>query len=191
VLGHKGDLLLLHFRRTVDELAELEAAVDAAPLAPYLVRSASFLSVVELSLYGASEEVRRDPLAQPWLRRRLYPAIPERRYLCFYPMSRKREGGDNWYLLPFERRRELMEAHGETGRRYADRVTQVITGAVGLDDWEWGVTLWADDPLAFKKLIYEMRFDEVSARYALFGPFYVGIRLDLEDLERAFGGEQG
>lgn len=185
LVGHKGDLLLLHLRRTVDELAELERGFDATPLAAYCERPASFLSVVELSLYGASEDVLRDPLAHPALVRRLFLHVPPRRYVCFYPMNRRRSGEENWYTLPFERRRELLEIHGQTGRRYADRVTQMITGAVGLDDWEWGVTLWSDDPLQFKKLVYEMRFDEVSARYAEFGPFYVGVRLQPAELADA------
>lgn len=183
--GHKGDLLFLHLRRTVDELSALETGFDATPLGAYCDRPYSFLSVVELSLYGASDEVGRDPMAQPWLVRRLYLPIPDKRYLCFYPMNRRRAGDENWYTLPFETRRELLEVHGQTGRRFADRVTQMITGAIGLDDWEWGVTLWSDDPLAFKKLVYEMRFDEVSARYAEFGPFYVGIHLPPEELLRA------
>ncbi len=184
MLGHKGDLLFLHLRRTLDELQTLEAGFDATPLAAYCDRPTSFVSVVELSLYGASEDVRRNPMSQPWLVRRLYPPVPDRRYVCFYPVNRRRAGEENWYALPFQTRRELLEAHGQTGRRYADRVTQMITGAIGLDDWEWGVTLWADDPLAFKKLVYEMRFDEISAKYAEFGPFYVGIRLAPPELAR-------
>jgi len=107
---------------------------------------------------------------------RLFPKIPPRRYLCFYPMSKRRGEQVNWYDLPPAVRAELMRGHGEIGRRYAGRVTQVIAGSVGLDDWEWGVTLFADDPLVFKKLVHEMRFDPASSRYALFGPFYVGIR---------------
>jgi chlorite dismutase len=108
--------------------------------------------------------------------------------VCFYPMSKKREGADNWYMLDSSSRAELMRAHGSTGRRYAGKVTQIVTGSTGLDDWEWGVTLFADDPLTFKKLVYEMRFDEVSARYAEFGPFFVGRRLMPGDLGRVLGG---
>ena len=93
-------------------------------------------------------------------------------------MSKKREGEDNWYWLDYERRRELMRDHGAIGRSFADRVTQVISGSTGLDDWEWGVTLFSDDPVNFKKIVYEMRFDEASARFGLFGPFYVGIRME-------------
>ncbi len=101
---------------------------------------------------------------------RLYPAIPPRRYLCFYPMDKKRDGADNWYRVDIERRRDLMRDHGMVGRRYAGQVTQIISGSIGFDDWEWGVDLFADDPLVFKKLIYEMRFDEASAGYAKIRP---------------------
>ena len=118
---------------------------------------------------------------------RLWPQVPDRRYVCFYPMSKRRSGPDNWYSLPIEQRQLLMRDHGMIGRRYAGQVTQVISGSIGFDDWEWGVDLFADDPLVFKKLVYEMRFDESSARYAEFGPFYFGIRLAPADLGRILG----
>ncbi len=105
---------------------------------------------------------------------RLYPSIPPAKHLCFYPMDRKRGEKQNWYTLPMEERQRLMHDHGMIGRRYADRVRQVISGSIGLDDWEWAVDLFADDPLVFKQLIYEMRFDEASALYAAFGPFLCG-----------------
>jgi chlorite dismutase len=108
---------------------------------------------------------------------RLWPEIPDAKYLCFYPMDRRRGESKNWYQVPMADRQRLMHEHGLVGRRYAGEVRQIITGSIGFDDWEWGVDLFADDPLIFKKLIYEMRFDEVSAVYALFGPFYVGLRL--------------
>jgi chlorite dismutase len=115
---------------------------------------------------------------------RLWPKIPTRRYLCFYPMNKRRAGDDNWYQLPIDERRRLMHEHGMIGRRFAGQVTQIISGSVGFDDWEWGVDLFADDPLVFKKLVYEMRFDESSARYAEFGPFIVAIRLGADVLQR-------
>jgi len=119
------------------------------------------------------------------VQRRLYPQIPEgMRYVSFYPMSKRRAAGQNWYALPLEERSRLMRTHGMTGRRYAGRVLQIITGAIGLDAWEWGVTLFAKDPLDFKKLVTDMRFDEVSANYADFGDFYVGT-LAPSDLETA------
>ena len=117
---------------------------------------------------------------------RLFPKIPARPYLCFYPMDKKRDGADNWYRLPIEDRQRLMHDHGLVGRRFAGEVTQIISGSIGFDDWEWGVDLFADDPIVFKKLVYEMRFDEASASYAKFGPFYVGIRLEAADLGKLF-----
>ena len=114
---------------------------------------------------------------------RLFPAVPEAKYLCFYPMDRKRGEQVNWYTVPFAERQRMMREHGLIGRRYADQVKQIISGSIGLDDWEWGVDLFADDPVVFKKLIYEMRFDEVSAVYALFGTFQIGVRLPVERLQ--------
>jgi hypothetical protein len=119
---------------------------------------------------------------------RLFPAVPDAKYLCFYPMDRKRGEQVNWYTVPFAERQRMMHEHGMIGRRYADQVKQIISGSIGMDDWEWGVDLFADDPVVFKKLIYEMRFDEVSAVYALFGQFYIGVRLPVEKLE---GGSMG
>ncbi|MGB1376597.1 MAG: chlorite dismutase family protein, partial [Miltoncostaeaceae bacterium] len=117
---------------------------------------------------------------------RVHPELPARRLLCFYPMSKRRAGDDNWYALSFEDRKALMMGHGTLGRKYAGRVTQLITGSTGLDDWEWGVTLFSDDLAALKEIVYEMRFDEVSSRFGEFGPFFVGIVMDPADaLERS------
>jgi hydrogen peroxide-dependent heme synthase len=113
---------------------------------------------------------------------RLDPAIPAAKYVCFYPMDRKRAETANWYTQPMNERQRMMREHGLIGRRYADSVRQIITGSIGFDDWEWGVNLFADDHLIFKKLIYEMRFNQVSAVYALFGEFFVGVRLLVSDL---------
>jgi chlorite dismutase len=113
---------------------------------------------------------------------RLFPAVPDTKYLCFYPMDRKRGEQVNWYTVPFAERQRMMHEHGMIGRRYADQVRQIITGSIGYDDWEWGVDLFADDPVVFKKLIYEMRFDEVSAIYALFGQFFIANRLPIQSL---------
>ena len=120
---------------------------------------------------------------------RLYPQIPDTEYVCFYPMDRKRGEDKNWYTLPLAERQRQMHEHGLVGRRYAGEVKQIITGSIGFDDWEWGVDLFADDPLTFKKLIYEMRFDEVSAVYALFGTFYVGLRCPAAGLGKLLEGE--
>ena len=176
ILGHKADLLTMHLRPEVGQLVALEERFQRTRLAGFTTRTYSYLSVIELALHGAqqAENIEDTPFAQA----RLRPPIPATsEYICFYPMDKKREGANNWYLLGSAERVELMKAHGRTGRKYAGQLTQIITGSMGLDDWEWGVTLFSDQPLAFKKLIYEMRFDEVSARYALFGPFYVGRRL--------------
>ncbi len=206
-LGHKGDFLLVHFRRTFDELNHAELAVAKLQLADYLEICNSYLSVIELGLYEASvtlyerlasegikphsDEFQSQVEAELERQRhkmaeRLYPRIPPRHYLCFYPMDKKREGADNWYRLPITERRTLMREHGMVGRRYAGQVTQIISGSIGFDDWEWGVDLFADDPVVFKKLVYEMRFDEASAGYGRFGPFYFGIRIRPADLGKLF-----
>ena len=119
---------------------------------------------------------------------RLYPAMPKQRYVCFYPMSKHRGETHNWYALSMEERRQLLRGHGMVGRKYAGQVTQIISGSVGFDDWEWGVSLFADDPLVFKKLVYEMRFDPASALYGLFGEFYVGIRFQPAELGAILSG---
>jgi peroxiredoxin len=203
MLGHKGDLLFLHFRNSFQELNRTEWELAALKLADYLEPTTSYLSVVELGLYDSSlrlfsslaergvaqgsmewEKEVEEALAQhrKSMAPRLYPAIPESRYLCFYPMDRKRDASANWYRVGMGERRDLMREHGEIGRKYAGVVKQIVTGSIGFDDWEWGVDLFSDDPLAFKQLIYEMRFDEASALYAAFGAFYLGVRLKASDL---------
>jgi chlorite dismutase len=182
VLGHKGDLAIMQLRPTMKVLHELETAFNKTKLAQYTVPAYSYVSVVELSSYMARPGV--DPNTDPQIQARLKPILPKTEYVCFYPMNKRREGNDNWYMLSMEDRRSMMRSHGAIGRSYAGRVTQVISGSVGFDDWEWGVTLFADDPITFKKLIYEMRFDEVSARYGDFGSFFVGNRLEAADISQ-------
>src|SRR5690606_2907680 len=179
IVGQKADLMLMMLRETMDELNELETEYNKLTLIAYTVPTYSYVSVVELSNYlaGKSDE---DPYQNPHVRARLYPELQRSQYICFYPMDKRRDGDDNWYMLPMDTRKELMLSHGKIGRSYAGKVKQIISGSVGFDDYEWGVTLFADDVLQFKKLIYEMRFDEVSARYAEFGSFYVGTRLDAD-----------
>lgn len=210
LLGHKGDLLLVHFRPGFDELHQTEIDLARLRLSEYLEPTSSYLSVVELGLYESTAKVYGSlaergvaPFSPEWdatiqevlerqreaMRPRLFPEMPPHRYICFYPMDRRRGEGKNWYLLPLAERQRQMQEHGLVGRRYAGLVKQIITGSIGFDDWEWGVDLFADDPLIFKKLIYEMRFDEVSAMYALFGSFYVGIRCRADALERLLEGE--
>jgi peroxiredoxin len=209
-LGHKGDLMIVHFRRTFDELGHAERDVAGLALSDYLEPTTSYLSVIEIGLYEATVALYRrlieksvGPRSPEWkteidaevarqrekIAPRLFPKIPERTYLCFYPMDKKRDGADNWYRLPIDQRQRLMHDHGMVGRRFAGEVTQIISGSIGFDDWEWGVDLFADDPLVFKKLVYEMRFDEASASYAKFGPFYVGIRLAAGGLGTLFQGD--
>lgn len=172
IVGQKADFLMVHLRETLEELNELETAFNKLAFADCTLPAHSYVSVVELSNYtGKADEEAR---AMPEIAARLYPALPKTRHICFYPMNKKRDGADNWYMLDMADRRRMMRSHGEIGRRYAGRVRQMITGSVGLDDWEWGVTLFSDDALQFKKLVYEMRFDEVSARYGEFGEFFVG-----------------
>ena len=119
-----------------------------------------------------------------YLKHRLYPVLPDWPVVCFYPMSKRRTGADNWYSLPYESRRELMGGHARTGRAYSGRILQLITGSTGLDEYEWGVTLLAKDTIDIKSNVYEMRFDEVSAKYAEFGDFYIGMQLPLDELFR-------
>lgn len=202
-LGHKGDLILIHFRDSLDALNQIELDLAQTELYDYLTLGHSYVSVVELGLYESSRKTYEAASAKgfeqhsaEWnaevaatlsrqtgpMAPRLYPAIPEAKYLCFYPMDRKRGEAVNWYNVPFADRQRMMHEHGLIGRRYGDRVKQIITGSIGMDDWEWGVDLFAEDPVVFKKLIYEMRFDEVSAVYALFGQFFIGVRLPMEKL---------
>ncbi len=206
----KGDLLLVHFRSSFDQLKQAELELARLKLSDYLELTSSYLSVVELGLYESSVKLYRtlrekgiEPHTPEWdaavadtmkrqmeaMRPRLFPQIPASRYICFYPMDRRRGEDKNWYSLPIEERQRQMEEHGLVGRRYAGTVKQIITGSIGFDDWEWGVDLFADDPMIFKKLIYEMRFDEVSAVYALFGKFFVGVRVPAAKLEDLLNGK--
>jgi hydrogen peroxide-dependent heme synthase len=208
LIGSRGDLLVVHFRSTLDAIGEAERTFMRQPRASVLIPVYSFLSVTEAGLYHLSADLARAALERggavgddvykaelagrstaeresPHVQRRLYPQIPEGMpYVCFYPMSKRRAVGQNWYALPLDERSRLMHTHGMTGRRYAGRVVQIITGAIGFDVWEWGVTLFAKDPLDFKKLVTDMRFDEVSANYADFGEFFVGT-LGPNDLDSA------
>ena len=202
-LGHKGDLILIHFRESLEALNQVELDLAQTAFYDFLTPVHSYVSVVELGLYESSRKTYEAASAKgfaahspEWdaeiaasmkrsaeaMAPRLYPSIPDARYLCFYPMDRKRGEGVNWYTVPFAERQRMMHEHGMIGRRYADQVKQIISGSIGMDDWEWGVDLFAEDPVTFKKLIYEMRFDEVSAIYALFGQFFIGVRLPIEKL---------
>lgn len=180
ILGHKADLVFMFLRPTMQELDEIKTAFNKTRFAAYTEAPYSYVSVVELSNYVNSPG--EDPKANPHVRDRLYPILPKWEHICFYPMNKKRDLQDNWYMLSMQERQEMMRSHGLIGRSYAGRVKQIIGGSVGFDDWEWGVTLFANDPLEFKHIVYEMRFDEVSARFGEFGNFLVGNILNEETL---------
>jgi len=208
-LGHKGDLMLVHFRASFEGLNAVELAVAQLGLYEYLEPTTSYVSTVELGLYAASVQLYNqlieagvEPGSPEWvaaeqeklaeqraaMESRLFPTIPANRYVCFYPMDKKRSDGNNWYSADIADRARMMRDHGLIGRRYHGKVKQIISGSIGFDDWEWGVDLFADDPLVFKQLIYEMRFDEASALYALFGPFYIGLRFPVAELRQYLEG---
>jgi peroxiredoxin len=210
LIGHKGDLMLVHFRSSFADLNQAELKLAGLRLSDYLEPTSSYLSIIELGLYDSTLKIYKElidqgiqPHSDQWkaeiecklnrhreaMHPRLFPEIPPNRYVCFYPMNRLRGEDKNWYTLPIEERARQMNEHGLVGRRYAGEVKQIITGSIGFDDWEWGVDLFADDPLVFKKLIYEMRFDHVSAVYALFGQFFVGVRCPASSLEKLLSGE--
>jgi hydrogen peroxide-dependent heme synthase len=210
LIGHKGDLMLVHFRKSFADLNQAELKLAGLRLSEYFEPTSSYLSIIELGLYDSTLKIYKEltaqgiqPHSEQWkaeiecklarhreaMHPRLFPEIPPNRYICFYPMDRRRGEDKNWYTLPIEERARQMNDHGLVGRRYAGEVKQIITGSIGFDDWEWGVDLFADDPLVFKKLIYEMRFDHVSAVYALFGQFYVGVRCPAASLEKLLSGE--
>ncbi|HET7559227.1 MAG TPA: hydrogen peroxide-dependent heme synthase [Limnochordia bacterium] len=177
LLGHKGDLLWVHLRPTLEALHALEVAFAQTRLADFTERSYAYVSVTELSQYTTGDR-EPTPQMQAFIERRLKPDVPDWPYIAIYPMSKRRTPEDNWYMLDEERRRELMRSHGKIGRGFAGEVQQMICGSMGYDDWEWFVTLYAMEPLPLKKVVQEMRFDEASARYAEFGPFFTGLRLD-------------
>ena len=210
LIGHKGDLMLVHFRNSFADLNQAELNLAGLRLSEYFEPTSSYLSIIELGLYDSTVKIYKEltaqgiqPYSDQWkaeiesqlarhreaMHPRLFPEIPPHRYLCFYPMDRRRGEEKNWYTLPLEERARQMNDHGLVGRRYAGEVKQIITGSIGFDDWEWGVDLFANDPLVFKKLIYEMRFDHVSAVYALFGQFYVGVRCPAAALGKLLSGE--
>jgi chlorite dismutase len=198
LIGSRSQLMAIHFRDSLDAIGVAEEKMRTTQISADAELSYSFLSITEAGLYHITADLARAAAARggqvgdaeytrtlagrataerdsEHVKRRLYPQLPpDMPYVCFYPMSKRRGADQNWYTLGLDERSRLMHGHGLTGRRYAGRVQQIITGAIGLDAWEWGVTLFARDPLDFKKLVTDMRFDEVSAKYAEFGDFYVG-----------------
>jgi hydrogen peroxide-dependent heme synthase len=166
VLGHKADVAFMAVGPDLWRLRRFQAEVAAAGL----VIVDSYVSLTEVSEYAQGVPSER-------LEPRLHPKLPPegKPVICFYPMSKRRDVAGNWYMLPYEERRDLMESHGRKGREFAGRVVQLVTGSTGIDDWEWAVTLFAADPADLKQCVYEMRFDVASAIYAEFGPFVTGL----------------
>ena len=211
IVGGSTDIMLVHFRPSLEALGDVERSLQGHPVASDLVLTGDYLSVVELSMYqltatmvGQAEEQEIEVGSEAWrsmvgeqlseeqtkryVRDRLHPVQPEELpYVCFYPMDKRRNQGQNWYQVPLEERAAMMRDHGSTGRRYAGRISQVISGSMGLDDWEWAVTLFGRSPNDFKEIIAEMRYDEVSAVYAEFGSFWVGYRVPMEGIAEALG----
>lgn len=182
VLGHKADVAVMALSEDQWNLRRLQTDLGAAGLEVV----DSYVSLTEISEYaaGVPEDMRNA---------RLYPQLPPegKPVFCFYPMSKKREGSDNWFREDFERRKEMMYEHGASGRKFAGRVLQVITGSTGLDDYEWGVTLFCVNPDDVKEVVYSMRFDEASARFGVFGPFYVGMVAEPDEVLASVGLAKG
>ncbi len=193
VAGHKADLLFVHLRETLDAVERAERQFEATEFAGYTEQTTSYVSVTEIGGYTSPEFFEDPESVDPGIRRYMetkrYPDIPEDVYVSFYPMSKRRDPTYNWYELPFAERAEMMAEHGETGKQYAGTVTQIVSSSLGLDDWEWGVTLFATEATALKDIVYEMRFDEGSAKYAEFGSFYVGRRFPPADLDAYMAGD--
>ena len=173
MLGHKADVAVMATSADMRPLKSMQTALQHAGLSI----ADSYVSLTEVSEYAKG-------VPQEMLNARLYPQLPPpgKNAWCFYPMSKRREPEQNWFTLPFEKRSELMMEHGKSGRTFAGRVVQVVTGSAGLDDYEWGVTLFAVNPDDLKEVVYTMRFDEASAVYAEFGPFYTGMVTPVEQL---------
>ena len=178
VLGHKADVALMVLGRDVWRLRSFQTAVAAAGLTVV----DSYVSLTELSEYAQG-------LPEAMAQARLYPQLPPegKPAWCFYPMSKRREPGQNWFTLPYDEREALMREHGSTGRGFAGRILQLITGSAGVDDYEWGVTLFAQHPDDLKEVVYKMRLDHASAVYAEFGPFVTGVVGTVDEVLDAAG----
>ncbi|WP_066063013.1 hydrogen peroxide-dependent heme synthase [Neobacillus soli] len=183
IAGNKADIMFMVLRPTMKELIEVKTEFNKTALADFTKPAFSYVSVIEKSSYS---QMAANPLEDPAMRAKLYPTIPKAEYICFYPMSKLRGEKTNWFMLPMEDRKRLMFEHIGTGKPYSEQVRRIVTGSVGFDDFEWGVSLFCDDALQFKKLIYETRFDEVSAVYGIFGSFYIGNLLKPEGVHAFF-----
>lgn len=194
--GHKADMMTMVLDEDWTKLRAVQTAIDSSATAEALSLEWSYLSITEGSEYTTTPEQYREQMAakvdddeqlermvtefaermEKYTEDKLHPRMPDWELACFYPMSHRREGEDNWYALPFERRKQLMAEHGRSGRAYTGKVLQLVSGSTGLDDWEWGVTLFAHDMFDLKDIVYRLRYDEASARFAEFGPFVIGMR---------------
>ena len=208
LIGHKGDFMFVHFRPSFEEIVSAEQSLAKLGIGEFFEPTTSYVSMVELGLYDSTVKLYRSfaergvaPHSEQWnaeieemlerqrqaMAPRLFPKIPDMKFCSFYPMDRRRGEMHNWYTLPIENRQRQMDEHGAVGRRYAGKVQQIISGSIGFDDWEWGVDLFSNDAAIFKKLIYEMRFDEVSGVYSNFGTFYLGVRTKVAELGKVLG----
>lgn len=207
VLGHKADVMVMALDDDFSRLRQIQTTIAASDVAAALELEWSYLSLTESSEYTPTADEQRERFASEGMtgddldrrvekeaarlteynRNKLYPQMPAWEVSCFYPMSHRRDGDDNWYSLPYDERRRLMHEHGRSGRAYTGRVLQLVSGSTGLDDWEWGVTLFAHDVADVKDIVYSMRYDEASARYAEFGRFLIGLRRSPADLVRDVG----
>ncbi|WP_226022707.1 heme-binding protein [Halomicrobium salinisoli] len=196
VLGADADLMVLHLRPTMADLDAAERRFEQTEFARFTERAESYVSVTEASGYTEKSreyfegDLDEDSGLAQYIRSRIHPDVPDEEFVCFYPMDKRRQPDQNWYDLPFEERAEHIKRHGEIGREYGGKVKQMIAGSTGLDDWEWGITLWADDMTDIKDLLTRMRFDPSSSKYAEFGPFYVGRRFPPADLPAVLAGER-
>ena|SRR6056297_2365574 len=207
LLGHKGDILLFALDEDLVQLRRLQTEVLATAAAPAVTLASSYLSLTEGSEYADTPERYREEMAakgvegedlerrveqfaermERYLESKLHPQMPDWPLVCFYPMSHRREGHDNWYALDYEERKRLMGEHGRSGRAYTGRVLQLVSASTGLDDWEYAVTLVAHDLTDLKSIVYTLRYDEASVRYAEFGPFMIGIRREPAELVAEVG----
>jgi hydrogen peroxide-dependent heme synthase len=211
VLGHKADIMLMALDEDLSQLRALQTDVVSCQAAPALELSWSYLSLTEGSEYTTTPEQYREEMAAKgvegedldrrveefaermatYLEHKLHPAMPQWELACFYPMSHRREGNDNWYELSFDERKRLMHDHGRSGRAYTGKVLQLVSGSTGLDEWEWAVTLFAHDLYDIKDIVYTMRYDEASTYYAEFGDFVIGLRRNPEELVAEVGLDRG
>jgi len=193
VIGDKADLLIMHMRPTLDDLSRAERQFEQTALAGYTEQPTSYVSVTEVSGYTTDayfeDEAEMDEGLRRYMDSKIKPDVPDDEFVCFYPMSKRRGEEKNWYDLPFDERAEMMSSHGEKARKWGGKIKQIISASSGLDDWEWGVTLFGEDPVEFKNIVYELRFDEASSVYGEFGPFYVGRRFPPSDLDAYLAGE--